>query len=301
MRPQRDVTDQHEFRRDRATTAWISVCSFIAFLLSVMVSGSVTFAAGVTSQKPGAAKPNETLTEAILKDALDLTGREADAERAIRRLRARPRTQVIEVTREVLAHPRSPGAVDSILRAVVSLELKEVAPDVRALAEKSDYWRVIHTLNRLHASDFEKSKGFPERSSLSAFYLKRLSDTLPVPTKMALIDGLALMKTAIPNALFRTLLEDPSYQVRQAAAQNFVVTRDVYSKSDQLERFKWVFTTKPYQLRLDAMDAFGRMPASERQALSAAVQPTLCEKETNPVVQKACRDLLPKHSKGSGQ
>jgi hypothetical protein len=252
-------------------------------------------------------KSSTKVEEQVLKDGRALLI-ETLAPEARMRLKSKRRGEVIGVVKLVLEqgpvlNPPTGSAIDlnntkgrnekfdAALEIVAALELHELASVLSAQISTTQSWKLLTTLNRLLAM---RPKAFDPMSAEGA-YLKRLEQAIPTSDamlKIALIDGLTTLKSQLGKEIFDRVIADESYEVRQAAVENFLATREKVSIDEQAERFTHVFTIKPYQIRLEAMKRFAVLPIETRSKLKKAVSPKLCESEKNTEVKAACQNLL---------
>ncbi len=224
--------------------------------------------------------------------AVELNSGEDQAKIAAAQLQKLPRPELVTAVRNWL-HSYE-GDVQSVgFSAVIALELRELKAELIRNAAVSDAWRLYHALNSISVDS--------DRTTITAVYIRRLAAPIPAAAAMAIIDGLTGYKTALPPVLFRKLQKSASYQVRETAVQNFMVTRTALSQGEQVERMRSSLLIKPYEVRLSAYKYFQTLPENDRKLLAPALSSDACRRETNDQVKAVCAQLVDLKSKAAGK
>jgi acyl-CoA reductase-like NAD-dependent aldehyde dehydrogenase len=126
------------------------------------------------------------------------------------------------------------------------------------------------------------------RESVAKFYHERMKDKLPAATRIALIDGFAVLGSKLSPDEFDNSMVDVSHEVRQAAVRQFLEARSSYEISEQIRRFRTAFQIKPYQVRLEALRNYASLSQSERAELRTAFSNGLCKSEKQAEVKSVC-------------
>jgi hypothetical protein len=220
-------------------------------------------------------------TRAILDEAADSVGQEAEPRAALETLKKRPRAEVLSALRAGLEHG-GPWVVVAA-RASQALDAKEMLPDLLKAAGTRDEWQLLAALEQL-------SRETKDRAAVEALFTKKLTSA-PAPAKIIMIDSFSNGQTQLPASLFDTLVSDQNLGVRRAVVRQFLASRESYSSPEQARRFKLAFTMKPYQVRLEAFEIYASLPTVQRRTIASAFDPGLCGKEKNAEVKAACEKV----------
>ena len=226
----------------------------------------------------------------ILEKARLLTV-EGESEKTKSELEQTPRPQLISALKEGLADPAWRTVS---LNAATALSMNELLPSIKKSLESSSDWTVYAAVEKLAKTD--------ERASLVPILKKHLSSG-SAPEKVAILSTLGKWKEPVTSQEFDKLLKDESFQVRIALARSFASSRSALALKDQTTRFDQLFSSDPYQVRLDAMFSFESMPKEDQAQLKAVIGTKFkkaCEKEKKPLVLDECHKILaalPKDSK----
>jgi hypothetical protein len=220
---------------------------------------------------------------AIRKEIAQLSSSEAEAAVAADKLKFRPRAEVLNLLKaDLLSGPKIPT---SSLKAMVVLEVRELTPELKLLAARTEAWPVINAINQIEASDKEASSEFAK------IYLQRIPLTIDAAAKCAFIDGLSAFQTPLTETLYKKLLTDPNSQVRRSSVENFVATLRSLDTLAAKSRLKLALKAKPYQARIVALRHLARLPAGERAELIATLPKNLCSKETQLATKAVCKRI----------
>lgn len=264
-------------------SAWRTFCDqtralgLAVSLVASFLSASLSASSAESRSDAASGSPSDP----ILREALLLNSEGGSNREATMRLRARPRAQVIETVREFLKLGQMEQSAG--LDVVALLDLRELLPQVETLARTDGSWKAQRVLNHLIPAQ--------EREKYRASYLKRLSGGEPANIKVILIDGLHEMEGKLPPDLYESLVSDPVYFVREAAVGGFLRNRRAYSRGEQIRFLNLAFRSKPYQVRLGAMQEFARFSTAEKESLRVAFSRVDCEQESQPRVRSVCRDI----------
>ena len=225
-------------------------------------------------------------TSSVAKDIVNLSSGDRTHDEALKRLKAAPRTEIVETLRKML---KSTGSLSFALRAVDELEVKEVYEEIRVLAKTSESWELFDAINDI--SDLRK-EGRAELAKIYQDRAKALAGTKQnSPLKSSLLDGLAKMDEPAASDVFAKYLADDDFLVRETAVRHLLATRGQLAQEEQVARLKEAFKLKPYQARLEAMNGFRKLSIEDQKKLAAAFSPSLCQDEPKDEVKKVCLEI----------
>ncbi len=211
-------------------------------------------------------------------------GTEGEDARIRRDLEAFPRAKVIAAVREGLLEGGAFAVVAA--RAANALHVTEVATDLEKTFQKNQDWSIALALASLAAPS--------QKSKLAQTWQAKLA-SFESPTRLAILQTLTEWKSPLSSALFNSLLEDESSQVRIAAVRNFTQTKEKLALSDAIARYKKAFALKPYQARLEAMAEFALLSKIDHARYAPAIDETFkanCKKEDKPDVKHECERIV---------
>ncbi len=240
---------------------------------------------GLTFMSAGAFARNELSapSKAVIEQAR-LLSTEGSENAARKELEKFPRAQLLTGLRDGLKS----GApwVEISAGAAASMKLSELTPDLREAFKLGAGWTFVYALGELTP--------VKDRALVSAEFLKGIEKS-PDATAVAILETLSRWNIGLSNVGFEACLKNQSYEVRQAAVRNFLATRETLDAASQIARFKQSFAVKPFEVRLEAMDAFDQLSSADRKKLKGAVDAGLksqCRFEKEASVKKSCGRVI---------
>lgn len=240
----------------------------------------------------GASMPK---SERVIREQLLVLGEldSPDTAAAVEFLKKAPRAELLAVLRDDLrANPVSVPV--ATLKALALVQARELAPELKAVAAKSDDWTVFAHINALVADDRQL------RSEFAKIYLERLPSLLASPAKVAVLDGLTGFKIAVGDAEFGNLLVASNYDVRISAVRNLLETIGSLAKTERVRRLVLALDVRPKQARVLALKTVSRLPASERKSFAGLLTRARCEREADKRLRSACQSALKSLGPGGG-
>lgn len=208
--------------------------------------------------------------------ALRLTG-ESDKIRAtaLKKLESLP--DLKEILRDALNKPDSREQALA-LDVIAALSLDEFANDLFARAETDTDGRFHLALNTLLHSG--------NRLKIGKHYQDLLKTPAPLVVRVIALDTLSRMEVNLTRDELTSYLKDPAYEIRSAAIAYLRALLRRFPRKEDVALFAIPLADKPYQLRLQTIQAIKDLPSSlEVDGLFLLEN---CREDSHPEVRKAC-------------
>lgn len=222
-------------------------------------------------------KKSEDLTQQIEAD-LHLLTAEGENEKALKRLQAIERTTLTSTLQRLLKEKKN---ITAASQAIEILGLKELTPSLLEVAASSEEWAVFRALARLGRIETN-----PRINEVLLQSLKRVKSAT---AQTAILGGLT--PGSLPREDFTRLAAGGNPRLELTLLRSLIKERKSYLRSEQIERFRVMFTSSTPQVRLQTLDFFIQLKKEERNELRAAFDEKICASETKPDVKSSCLQL----------